>query len=148
MSITSLFFAFFCAASILIYWRLPQRNRIIWLFIVSMAFMLTWSWNLAGILLVVTTVNFLLGIWLGVAKDSRRVLLWIGIGFDVLVLVALKYSNFYVGALTRLLEKMGIHAGTGGLLLLVPIGLSFIAVQMISYLVDVHNRILKPEERW
>ena len=43
---------------------------------------------------------------------------------------------------------MGVHTGAGGLLLLVPIGLSFSAVQMISYLVDVHNRILKPEERW
>jgi len=148
MSITSLVFVIFCTASILVYWRLPQQHRILWLFIVSMAFILTWSWNLAGILLVVATVNFLLGRWLGLAKDRRRVLLWIGIGFNVMALVALKYSDFYVGALTRLLGKMGVHTGAGGLLLLVPIGLSFIAVQMISYLVDVHNRILKPEAHW
>ena len=148
MSITSFVFAIFCAASILVYWRLPQRYRILWLFTVSMVFILTWSWNLAGILLVVATVNFFLGGWLGVAKDRRRVLLWIGIGFNVLALVALKYSGFYVTALTNLLEKMGVHTGAGGLLLLVPIGLSFIAVQMISYLVDIHNRILTPEAHW
>ena len=148
MSITSLFFVVFCAASILVYWRLPQRRRTIWLFIVSMAFILSWSWNLAGILLVVATVNFLLGSWLGLAKDRRRALLWIGIGFNVLALVALKYSDFYIAALTTLLQKMGVHTGAGGLFLLVPIGLSFITVQMISYLVDVHNRILKPETSW
>jgi D-alanyl-lipoteichoic acid acyltransferase DltB (MBOAT superfamily) len=148
MSITSLVFVVFCAATILIYWRLPQRHRILWLFIVSMVFVISWSWNLAGILLIVATVNFLVGKWLGAAKDRQRALLWIGIGFNVLVLVALKYSDFYVGALTRLLEKMGVHTGAGGLLLLVPVGLSFITVQMISYLVDVHHRLLKPETAW
>ncbi len=148
MTITSLVFAVFCAVSILIYWGLPQRHRPLWLFIVSMIFILTWSWNLAGILLVVATVNFHLGKWLGVAKDRRRVLLWIGIGFNILALVALKYSGFYVVALTNLLEKMGVNTGAGGLLLLVPIGLSFIAVQMISYLVDINNRIFKPEPHW
>jgi alginate O-acetyltransferase complex protein AlgI len=165
MSITSFVFIIFCAVSILIYWRLPQHYRIPWLFAVSMVFVLTWSWSLAGILLVVATVNFFLGNWLGMAgstptssndpgkspgtvKNSRRILLWLGIGFNVLALVALKYSDFYVPALTRLLEKMGVHTGAGGLLLLVPIGLSFIAVQMISYLVDVHNRIFKPETGW
>ena len=60
----------------------------------------------------------------------------------------LNIADFYVTALTRLLEKMGVHTGAGGLQLLVPIGLSFIAVQMISYLVDVHNRIFKPEAHW
>ena len=148
MSITSLAFIIFCAASILVYWRLPGRYRILWLFAVSMVFILTWSWNLAGILLIVATVNFFLGKWLGIAKDRRRILLWVGIGFNILALLALKYSNFYVTALTRLLEKMGVHTGAGGLLLLVPIGLSFIAVQMISYLVDVHNRLLTPEAHW
>ena len=148
MSITTLVFAAFCAVSILIYWRLPQHYRPIWLFAVSIVFVITWSWELAGILLVVATVNFYLGGWLGVAENRRRILLSIGIGFNILALLALKYSGFYIIALTNLLEKMGIHTGAGGLHLLVPIGLSFIAVQMISYLVDIHNRILTPEARW
>jgi D-alanyl-lipoteichoic acid acyltransferase DltB (MBOAT superfamily) len=174
MSITSFVFVIFCAVSILIYWRLPQLYRIPWLFAVSLVFIISWSWELAGILLVVATVNFLLGRWLGIsspaitkpevgaamtpdpipgeslgtAKDRLRALLWIGIGFNVLALVALKYSDFYVGALTNLLGKLGVHSGAGGLFLLVPIGLSFIAVQMISYLVDIHNRMLRPEAHW
>ena len=148
MTITSLVFVIFCAASILVYWRLPQRYRILWLFIISMAFILTWSWSLAGILLVVATVNFYLGKWLAAAKDKQPALLWIGIGFNVLMLVALKYSDFYIPALTTLLQKMGVHTGAGGLLLLVPIGLSFIAVQMISYLVDIRHRMLAPEAGW
>ena len=148
MSITSFVFIIFCAAAILVYWRLPQSHRILWLFIVSMIFIITWSWNLAAILLVVATVNFLLGKWLGIANDRRQGLLWIGIGFNVFVLLALKYGGFYTAALTALLERLGVHTGPGSLLLMVPIGLSFITVQMISYLVDVYKRICKPETAW
>ncbi|MFH1523996.1 MAG: MBOAT family O-acyltransferase, partial [Chloroflexota bacterium] len=115
---------------------------------VSMVFIATWSWQLAGIFLVVASTNFYLGRWLAIIERKRKVLLWVGIGFNVLVLVMLKYSGFYVSALSDLLERMGVHTGVGGLFLLVPMGLSFIAVQMISYLVDTHHRLLKPETRW
>ena len=148
MTITSLVFAVFCVLTILIYWRLPQRYRIVWLFTVSTVFVLTWSWELAAILLVIATVNFNLGSWLGAAKDERRVLLWIGIVFNILVLAALKYSGFYVAALAHLLNRIGIRTGAGGLQFLVPIGLSFITVQMISYLIDIFKDQLVAEKRW
>ena len=148
MTITSLAFAVFCALAILVYWRLPQRFRTGWLFAVSTAFIVTWSWELAGIFLVVATVNFTLGKWLAIAERRQRILLWIGIGFNVLVLLALKYSGFYISPLADLLARLGFRAGTGGLALLVPIGLSFIVVQMISYLVDISHRLLVPEARW
>jgi len=148
MSITSLLFAACCLIVILIYWHLPSRYRTWWLFAVSVAFLITWSWELAAIMLVVATVNFYLGHWLGIAANGRRSLLWIGIGFNVIVLVALKYSDFYVSALTRLVERLGFQTGAGGLQLLAPVGLSFATVQMISYLVDINERIVKPEARW
>jgi alginate O-acetyltransferase complex protein AlgI len=148
MSITSFAFAAFCAVAILVYWRLPAHHRITWLFAVSIFFLASWSWELTGILLVMATINFLLGRWLGVAESRQRILLWIGIGFNVLVLVVLKYNNFYLAALTGLMERAGIQTGAGGLRLLVPVGLSFITVQMISYLVDIQHRMLKPEPRW
>jgi alginate O-acetyltransferase complex protein AlgI len=148
MSITSLAFAVFCVVAILVYRNLPPPYRTSWLFAASIGFLLTWAWDLAAVLLVVATVNFFLGRWLGVATNRRRFLLWTGIGFNVAVLVALKYNGFYVPALTSLLERMGVQTGEGGLKLLVPVGLSFITVQMISYLVDIHNKILKPEPHW
>jgi D-alanyl-lipoteichoic acid acyltransferase DltB (MBOAT superfamily) len=148
MSITSLAFVAFCVVAILVYWLLPSPYRTGWLFAASIGFLLTWAWDLAAVLLVVATVNFYLGRWLEVAVNKRRFLLWTGIGFNVLVLVALKYNGFYVSALTSLLEHMGVQTGGGGLKLLLPVGLSFITVQMISYLVDIHNKILKPEPRW
>jgi alginate O-acetyltransferase complex protein AlgI len=148
MSITSLTFVVFCLAAILVYRFLPSRFRTGWLFVVSICFLLTWSWQLTAILLVVATINYSLGKWLDIASNERRILLWIGISFNLLVLVALKYNGFYLPALTDFLERMGVQTGAGGLKLLVPIGLSFITVQMISYLVDIHNKILRPEVLW
>lgn len=148
MNITSTIFILFCILAILIHWRLPAKYRTGWLFAVSMAFLVSWGWQLALIMLVVATVNFRLGAWIGSMEEKRRALMWIGIGFNLLVLIGLRYNNFYVPALTILLERLGIQTGTGGLHLLAPVGLSFIVIQMISYLVDIHNRILKPEPRW
>jgi len=148
MSITSLTFVVFCFVAILAYRFLPSHYRTGWLFAVSIGFLFTWAWDLAAILLVVATVNFYMGRWLEAAASRRRFLLWTGIGFNILVLVALKYSGFYVSALTSLLEHMGVQTGEGGLKLLLPVGLSFITLQMISYLVDIYHKILKPEPRW
>jgi alginate O-acetyltransferase complex protein AlgI len=148
MSITSLIFAAFCIGAILIYWLLPLRFRAGWLFVVSAGFVITWSWELAGILLVVATVNYYLGRWLGGAENRQRILLWIGILFNIFALAALKYSNFYIPALVRQLARVGIGVGPGGVQLLAPIGLSFITLQMISYLVDIYRHQLTAEKRW
>jgi hypothetical protein len=48
MTITSLAFALFCIVSIVFYWLLPARYRLGWLFAISIAFLLTWAWDLAG----------------------------------------------------------------------------------------------------
>jgi D-alanyl-lipoteichoic acid acyltransferase DltB (MBOAT superfamily) len=148
VSITSLAFLACCTVAVLVYWRLPASYRIPWLFILSIGFLASWAWELAIILVIAASVNFLLGQWLGKADEKGRLLLWMGIGFNLLVLAGLKYSSFYAAGLTRLLERMGIHTGAGGLRLLVPVGLSFITLQMISYLVDVHHRTIPPEGRW
>jgi alginate O-acetyltransferase complex protein AlgI len=148
MSITSLIFFGACGLAVLIYWRLPASQRVKWLFVTSLGFLVSWSWGLACIMLIMATTNHRLGRWLALAEARRRVLLWIGIGFNITVLLGLKYSSFYSASLVNLLDKLGIATRAGGLNLLVPVGLSFVVLQMISYLVDVHKRTLVPEDSW
>ena len=130
------------------YWRLPPIHRLKWLFVTSLVFLVSWSWELACIMLVVGTVNHRLGLWLGSAKERRQLLLWIGISFNLLVLLGLKYSDFYIPGLSLLLQHIGLASSSESLRLLAPVGLSFVSIQMVSYLVDVHNRILVPEDGW
>ena len=139
MSITSLLFFAACLPAILVYWLLPARYRIPWLLAASLGFLLTWTWELAAILLTVATVNYFLGRWLGRAGQRRKALLWIGIGFNLVVLAGLKYSDFFAPALVSLLGRMGIATRTGSLQFLTAVGLSFATLQLISYLVDVYT---------
>jgi alginate O-acetyltransferase complex protein AlgI len=148
MNITSIVFFVFCTSTILVYWRLPFRFRSWWLLGVSTLFVVSWSWELACILLVVASTNHTLGKWLQAEKYRRNVLLWTGILFNILVLLALKYSDFYYQPLVRLFTRIGVDVSAGGLQLLVPFGLSFITLQMVSYLVDISRSQLAAEKKW
>lgn len=146
MNITTLSFAAFVVIVVVGYRLFPARFRNIWLFVACLGFLAAWSWEFVGILLIIGTVNYFLGEWIGKAKDGRKRLLWIGIVFNVFTLLIFKYSDFYIPELIVFLAHIGVETGSGGIQLLMPIGLSFTTVQLISYLVDVHNRILLPEK--
>jgi D-alanyl-lipoteichoic acid acyltransferase DltB (MBOAT superfamily) len=148
MNITIASFAAFMLIVVLGYRLLSARFRNIWLFVACLGFLITWSWEFVGILLVLGTVNYILGGWIGEAKEGRKRILWIGIAFDVFTLLIFKYSDFYIPELTAFLARIGMEKGSGGIQLLMPIGLSFTTVQLISYLADIHNRIVLPEKRW
>jgi D-alanyl-lipoteichoic acid acyltransferase DltB (MBOAT superfamily) len=139
MEITSLLFAGFVVLACLGYRHLPQRLRPAWLLLCSAVFLLSWSWKFLAILVGLALINFFIG-WM-VVPHARlgKVLLGVGIGFNLAALLIFKYSNFYLPALASLLAKAGLGRSAGGLEILAPLGLSFIVVQMISYQVDLAN---------
>jgi len=148
MNITTLAFAAFMVIVIAGYRLLPSRFRNIWLLAACLGFLLTWAWQFAVFLLIIGTVNYFLGRWLGAAKERRKHILWIGIAFNIFVLLIFKYSDFYIPQFSAVLVRLGIDTSSEGLRLLMPIGLSFTVVQLISYLTDVYKQILQPEKRW
>jgi D-alanyl-lipoteichoic acid acyltransferase DltB (MBOAT superfamily) len=148
MNITTLVFAAFALIVIAGYRLLPVRFKKIWLFMASLGFLLTWAWEFAAILFVIGTVNYFLGKWLGETKERGKAILWIGIVFNIFVLLIFKYSDFYLPHLASFLARLGLGKNSEGLQLLMPIGLSFTTLQMISYLADIHKRIAPPEKRW
>jgi alginate O-acetyltransferase complex protein AlgI len=143
MNITSLGFFLAAGLFVLAYWKLPQAWRPVWLLAGSLAFLATWSWQFILVLLAIGAVNFLLGKALG--KRPRTALLWTGILFNILALLLLKYNNFYTPALSNLLQRLGLASAARSIQLLVPVGLSFLAVQFIGTLLDIHNRRLQPQ---
>ncbi len=167
MALTSLNFGIFLLAAVLVYWSgdfwlkrifkikpandagapLAQAWRSGWLAAASIAFLLSWSVQAALTLLIITTANFLMGQILGKEEKRRSLVLWLGIGFNLLALIGLKYAGFYLPAVTALIKALG-GQDSGALQILMPIGLSFISVQMISYLIDVYRRQAKPETDW
>jgi alginate O-acetyltransferase complex protein AlgI len=144
MNITSLDFAGFVVLTLLVYYVLPRRPQNILLLGVSYVFYVTWSWWYALVLVGMTLINFGLAQRLRSGDQPHRRRLWIGIAVNVLVLAIFKYEDFFVPELRATLNDWGIQTGIGGLDILLPVGMSFYVVAVISYLVDVYRGQVPP----
>jgi alginate O-acetyltransferase complex protein AlgI len=145
MTITSIHFVLFGVLALGVYYMLPRRQQNFWLLFISYVFVVTWDWRFALVLGTVTIVNFIMALQLRVTDQGRRKLFWVGIGFNILVLVVFRVANFFLPQLEMLFERMGISMQTSGLQILIPLGLSYYVLQIISYLVDVYRGQLKAE---
>lgn len=145
MNITSSHFVLFTVLILGVYYFLPRRAQNYCLLLASYIFIVTWDWKFAIALVVVTTVNYLIALRLRVNDQGRRGLLWAGIGFNLLTLLFFRAAGFFLPQLEALLGSLGIFTQTGGLQILVPLGLSYYVLQAISYLVDVYRGQLKAE---
>jgi alginate O-acetyltransferase complex protein AlgI len=142
MSITSLNFAGFVIVTLAIYYVLPRRQQNWLLLVMSYVFYVSWAWFYAAILVALTLVNFVLALRIrrenGDGKPhTNRTLLWLGIGVNLATLALLKYEDFFVPDLLDQLNEWNIENGLGALDFLLPVGMSFYIVAVISYLVDV-----------
>jgi D-alanyl-lipoteichoic acid acyltransferase DltB (MBOAT superfamily) len=145
MNITSLHFVLFTILILSIYYSLPRRPQNIWLLLASYAFIVTWDWRFAITMVVITTFNYLIALRLRVNDQGRRGLVWAGIGFNLIALLFFRAASFFLPQLEVLLVSLGISTQTGGLQILIPLGLSYYVLQAISYLVDVYRGQLKAE---
>lgn len=121
MEITSFGFAAFVVGVALGHYPLPGRWQLRWLLIASYVFYWTWDWSFPALLFSLTAANYLLAFRVRQHERPSRAWLAAAIVLNLAVLAGLKYSAVWTAA----------HP------LLFPIGLSFYALQAISYLIDV-----------
>jgi len=146
MNVTALVF-FVCAGiAALVYQRLKPHWRMPWLLVISAGFVVTWSWQFVLVLLVYSALNFALGQLADPAKTHARAWARAGILVNILFLFVFKYSDFYLPQFSALLSSLGALQPGSVLHLLLPVGLSFLMVQNISYLLDVVNQRLPAEK--
>ena len=130
----------FLPVTLLVFYRLGSgghtRLALGWLVAASLFFYAWWNpvylWLLLGTLL----VNFTLGRLVAPerALPRRRLLLVLGIIFNLGLLGYFKYANFFVDTVSR-------ATGTGWTLesVVLPLGISFFTFQKIAYLVDSYR---------
>src|SRR6185312_3345289 len=90
--------------------------------------------NQAGALLVHRTED----------ERRRRWIVGVTVGIDLGVLGLFKYYGFFADEIGAFLDSLGLGMPLPLLTLALPIGLSFITFQAISYVVDVRRRLLPP----
>jgi D-alanyl-lipoteichoic acid acyltransferase DltB (MBOAT superfamily) len=102
-----------------------------WLTLTSLYFYSHWNlWNLP-LLLASVAINFHLGRLIG---QGKRLALYLGIGFNLLLLGWFKYISFVTS----------IWGGSSSLEIALPLAISFFTFQQIAYLVDIHRQIISP----
>ncbi len=142
MEFTSLYFAVFAIASVFIYYLLGRTSRIVLLNLLSLGFVASLNLNLLYYILGYTLINYSIGLFIG-KTESKKQILWIGIGLNLLQLILLKYVDFTITPLFKLFDS-GINPGRISEII-VPIGISYFTFQGIGYLVNIKMGWEKPE---
>jgi alginate O-acetyltransferase complex protein AlgI len=113
----------------------------------SYYFYATVDWRFCGLLLALTIINFLAGRTVaraGSTRDQRR-----AIGAAVILSVGLlcyfKYLNFFGAMVNSLTEWLGTGSLVPFVNVLLPVGISFMTFQAITYPIDLYyKRLDKP----
>lgn len=133
MSLYSPGFLAFLFLVFFIYYLSPHRLRWALLLLGSAFFYLTYSWESAILIGALILVNYFLGLRMElIPADKRGGLLWAGIVFDIGLLLFYKFFGAWLGTLPLAQGNFVLSEFS-----LAPIGLSFHALQAVSYLVEV-----------
>jgi alginate O-acetyltransferase complex protein AlgI len=142
MEIISWQFASFFLVSLVVYHLLPRRGQNVWLLVCSVYFAASWKIIYAVVLVISILVNFGTGLLVNKESNSSKRWLIAGILINSAGLVFFRFAgNDVIELLLRYLSG-GTTLTTQ---ILIPIGFSFYTLQAISYLVDVYQHHLQPE---
>ena len=139
MTFISIQFVLFLIIALIVFYISPVRFRWIVLLIASMAFYFIADKEALFILLITIVISFFMAIavYRFVNKESRysRLILAVSIVMVLLPLFAVKEGNFILSGFK--LNEINF---------IVPLGISFYTLQIISYFVDVYRKEIVPEK--
>jgi alginate O-acetyltransferase complex protein AlgI len=127
-------------------WSLHSRpySRKFVLLLASYGFYGAWDWRFMLLLFEASAINYLIGLWLQSAPEHRRkLILYLGVAFNLSVLGFFKYFGFFLESMNGLLGNLGFSRDMPIMEILLPVGISFFTFQGISYVVDVYRREIK-----
>jgi D-alanyl-lipoteichoic acid acyltransferase DltB (MBOAT superfamily) len=145
IGVLSLDFAILVLVTLVIYYLLPGRLfQNLWLLLVSYFFLYTWYPYQIWILIGSTLINFGMGLWLPKAARFKKWILWFGVLLNAGVLLwfltggPILFESWNVTAL-NVREVIDLFP-----LVILPLGMSYYALNNISYLLDINMRVAKP----
>ena len=145
MEVISLKFACFSIITIFVYYLVDPKWRVPLLTVLSLGFILTYNLYLAVYVIIFALINFLLGRKLQTTQHKAWIFR-VGIGFNLLQLLVLKYSGFIIDPVLDLMNASVRISQISSIL--VPIGISYLTLQGIGYLVNIKMGWEKPEEKF
>ncbi|MDP2339422.1 MAG: MBOAT family O-acyltransferase [Deltaproteobacteria bacterium] len=143
----SLQFLLFLPITMFLYWSFAQHAtaRKVILVVASLIFYMAWNPAPVVLLLYLTLVDWAVGVWLAkVEKPSwRKAIVALSIVNNLFLLGLFKYADWITKSVVDAAGSFGIELVYKPLGLLLPVGLSFIVFQGMSYTIDVYRRELR-----
>ncbi len=149
MVFSSYYFLFyFLPVFLLLYWSSPKKLQNTIALIASCYF---YAWGAPEFFIAVFTgliIDFYLVRLICLSKGTlRKRLLLTSVSLNVLVLIIAKYLNFFTASINEVLNVLTI-ASIPVTHVVLPIGISFITFQKISYVLDCHSGKTKPQDNF
>ncbi len=141
---SSLFLLYFLPAFLVLYYISPAKARS-YILLGASLFFYAWGAPVFVFILIASIVaNFFLGNTMHAAEGKKRKRWLTGlIVFNLGLLVYYKYTGFFIEQFNALTSVFGLSE-VPVLKVLLPLGISFITFQQISYLIDVSRRTSAP----
>lgn len=147
MIFTEARFLIFFALCFVVRWLLPTyRAQKLWLLACSCFFYGCWDYRFLGLIMFAACVDFVVAQALASHEKPlvRRAILLVSLVLNLGLLGFFKYYNFFVTSGVGFLHWMGFTVTPSTLEIVLPVGISFITFQTLSYTIDVYRRELEP----
>lgn len=148
----SLQFLLFLPLALALYWFVAERAlpRKIILVVASLIFYMAWNPAPVVLLLYLTSVDWLVGRLLARTESvgKRKLVLALSIVNNVGLLGLFKYADWITKSVVDAAAHYGVTLVYQPLGLILPVGLSFIVFQGMSYTIDIYRRELTARPSW
>ncbi len=148
MSLSGVEMLFFLPVVFVLYWILPRRAALqnALLLAASLVFYASWGPRLVPLFVGAAAVDFFVGRALGSETRAarRRLYLGVSIAVNLALLGFFKYAGFFAASLNDLLAAMGVPTSLPVLRLALPLGISYVTLLKLAYVIDVYYRRIEP----
>jgi len=145
MVITSIPFVLLAIASVIIFYLINIKFRIVYLALLSCMFIGSFSLNLLFYLILYSVFNYYLGLRL-LSASNKKALFRSGILLNLIQLIFLRYSSFAIDPFLNILGSDILASRLSEII--VPVGISYFTLQGMGYLINVKMGWEKPERKF
>lgn len=156
MLFNSFTYLLFLPTVVALYWFLPKAARRALLLVASYLFYMNWMPAYGLLILTLTVVNYLLGLGIAAFEKKRKLILGLGLCFNLGCLCFYKYANFLTDSIyqsavwlhTKLSLPLPVPATEPLFNIILPLGISFFTFEFIHYITDVYRGSTPVKNFW
>ena len=138
-----IFILYFLPITLFMYYISKEKYRNFILLVESIIFYIWGGSQTLVIILISIVFNYLFGYLIYEYKKYKKSILYIGVSFNILILIYYKYTDFFISNYNSLTSSNHTL-----LKLIVPLGISYITFQQISYIVDIYRKTVPFENNF